>query len=397
MLHAFEILFWSSLAVIFYAYIGYGLILGLLVKIKGWLNLSDFQVSADFVPEVTVVIAAYNEAEILEEKILNTLALDYPAESIKVIFVTDGSDDHSSEILQRYPSLLHLHQPVRAGKIAAVSRVMPRVTTPVTVFTDANTLLNRAAIRNLVKHLFHPQTGAVAGEKRILSEDADNASGAGEGLYWRYESLLKTWDARLYSVVGAAGELFAIRTELFEALPEDTLIEDFVLTVKIALRGYRVAYAPDAFALEGPSASASEELKRKIRIAAGGLQAVGRLRALLNPLRYGVLSFQYISHRVLRWTLAPLGLPIVALSNLILAWQGEWTYQLILAGQILFYLAAWAGYMLEHRHIRLKPLFIPYYFCLMNYAVFAGFFRLIRGQQSVIWEKASRRGTGKTS
>lgn len=395
MLPVFEMLFLVFLAIIFYAYIGYGLLLGVLVKIKGRFSPMDLPPSEDNFPEVTVVIAAYNEADILEEKIRNTLALDYPAGHLKVLFVTDGSDDLSHEILGRYPDLIHMHQPVRKGKIAAVSRVMPQVTTPVTVFTDANTLLNPGAIRNLVKHLTSPLMGAVAGEKRILAEAADTAAGAGEGFYWRYESLLKTWDAALYSVVGAAGELFAIRTELFEPLPEDTLIEDFVLTLNIARRGYRVAYAPDAFALEAPSASISEELKRKVRIAAGGLQAVWRLRDLLNPFRYGVLSFQYISHRVLRWTLAPLGLLVVGGSNLVLGMGGNGFYSTILAGQILFYLAAAGGYMLENRQIRLKPFFIPFYFCVMNYAVFAGFFRLMRGQQSVVWEKAQRKQIGK--
>ncbi|MDX2245403.1 MAG: glycosyltransferase family 2 protein [Bacteroidia bacterium] len=391
MILTWEFLFWGFLALIIYTYLGYGLLLYIGMKIKRLTRSLPAPPKEDYEPEVTIVIAAYNEGIILEEKILNTLALDYPPHKIRVLLVTDGSDDNTAEIAARYPLIGHEHQPERQGKIAAVSRVMPQVTTPITVFTDANTLLNPAAIRNMVKHFVSPQIGAVAGEKRVKSEKADSASGAGEGLYWKYESLLKTWDAELYSVVGAAGELFAIRTELFVQLPADTLIEDFVLTLDITRRGFRVAYAPDAFAEETPSDSVSEELKRKVRISAGGLQAVWRLRSLLNPFRYGILTFQYVSHRVLRWTLAPIGLLVVFFSNLLLAGQGEPLYQWLIAGQILFYLAAVAGYLLENRRIRLKLLFVPFYFCLMNYAVFAGFVRLIRGKQSVIWEKAARR------
>ncbi|MEZ4827862.1 MAG: glycosyltransferase family 2 protein [Bacteroidia bacterium] len=389
MLLVFEIFFWSFLAATFYAYVGYGLVLYILLKIRQR-NVPPANFSDDFYPPVTIVIAAYNEAELLAEKIANTLALDYPRELLKIIFVTDGSDDKSTDILAQYPEVISAHRPERKGKLAAVTRVLPAVTTPFTVFTDANTLLNAQALKLILRHFSNPATGAVAGEKRIRVKGEDAAAGAGEGFYWRYESRLKKWDAQLHSVVGAAGELFAIRTSLFEILPEDTLIEDFVLTMKIAQKGFRVAYEPAAFALEAPSESIKEELKRKVRISAGGLQAVWRLSSLLNIFRYGWLSFQYISHRVLRWTLAPLGLPIVFLTNIALAIDGGWFYQLSMGVQILFYLAALTGYFLENHKIRLKILFIPYYFCLMNYAVYAGFFRLVTGRQSVLWEKAQR-------
>ena len=151
-------------------------------------------------------------------------------------------------------------------------------------------------------------------------------------------------------------------------------------------------YEPEAWAVEASSASVAEEMKRKVRIAAGGLQAVWRLAPLLNPLRYGVLSFQYISHRVLRWTLAPLLLPILLVINILIAVEGSLFYQILLLAQTLFYLAALAGWFLEQRKLKVKALFIPYYFCLMNWAMYAGFVRLLRGKQTVIWEKAKRAG-----
>lgn len=385
------VFFWSCLAIVGYTYLGYGLLLYLLVQVKQrirprvhtWYDESEL-------PPVTLIIAAYNEADFIEQKIKNSLALRYPAHRLSVWVVSDGSDDATPGIVAKYPEVTHFHQPERRGKIHAVNRVMPEVTTPVVVFTDANTLLNPEAVINLVRHFKEEKVGAVAGEKRVLSEGADAASGAGEGFYWRYESALKRWDSHLYSVVGAAGELFAIRTRLFHQVPADTIIEDFYLTLSIAKAGYRVVYEPEAYAMEGPSASVGEELKRKVRIAAGGIQAIVRLRALLNPFRYGTLSFQYISHRMLRWTLTPLALIGLLISNLYLAWAGGWFYILFLGGQLFFYALALVGARLAAQKIKKKVFFVPYYFCVMNYAVLAGIIRYFRGSQSVLWERARR-------
>ena len=240
------------------------------------------------------------------------------------------------------------------------------------------------------------KVGCVSGEKRIYAKEADAAAGAGEGIYWKYESTLKKWDAELYSVVGAAGELFAVRTELFEDVEKDTLLDDFIISLRIAMRGYTIQYNPEAYAIETASADVKEELKRKIRISAGGIQSVIRMRSLLNPFKYGILSFQYISHRVLRWTLAPLGLLLMIPICFILAWNsgaglfGAGLYQILFWGQILFYAAALLGWFLENRRIKIKVLFIPYYFFIMNLSVFLGLRRYLRGQQSVNWERAKR-------
>lgn len=386
----FTFIFWICLAIIFYAYIGYGILLYGLIKVKRLLGFKQKAFDPEFLPEVTLLVAAYNEEDFIAEKIENSLALDYPEGKLKFLFVTDGSDDKTPDIVSTFPQVRLMDSPERAGKIAAVHRAMPTVDTPITIYTDANTFLNPEAVRMIIRHYADERVGAVSGEKRIRSRDRDAAQGAGEGIYWKYESTLKRWDSELYSVVGAAGELFSIRTELHEEIPRDTVIEDFYTTMRIAQKGYRVRYEPEAYATEAPSASVKEELKRKVRIAAGAMQAMWRLRPLLNPLRYGMLTFQYVSHRVLRWTLAPIGLLLLFLSNVALAAMGSAFFQLVLILQIGFYIAALMGWLLERRQLKVKALFVPYYFCVMNFAMYAGFLRYVRGSQSVLWERAKR-------
>ena len=378
---------WLFAFIIFYAYLGYGIVLGLLVKIR---NKSEFPYSDNYTPSVTHVIAAYNEADLLEDKIENSLSLDYPRDKYKLLIVTDGSNDASPEIAAAHPLVEAYHEDKRSGKIAAVNRVMPYVDTDLVMFSDANTFLNKEAVRNLLCHFEDESVGVVAGEKRVMSEEKDGAAASGEGIYWKYESQLKKWDSKLYSVVGAAGELFAVRTELYKPVDTSIIIEDFYISLKIAMNGKVTRYAPDAYAMEKGSASVGEELKRKIRIAAGGIQAIVLLAPLLNIFRYGILSFQYISHRVLRWTLAPVGLLVVFFSSLYLGLQGNIFYMGLFWAQVAFYILALLGWFLQNRNIRLKLLFVPYYFSMMNYAVFMGFLRYIRGKQSAVWEKAKR-------
>ena len=191
-------------------------------------------------------------------------------------------------------------------------------------------------------------------------------------------------------MVGAAGELFSVRTPLFEEPSGDIILEDFYISLKIAMKGYRFIYEPEAYAMETASASVKEEWKRKVRISAGGFQAMVKLRSLLNPFRFGLLSFQYFSHRVLRWTLAPLFLPLILISNVLLALEGHTIYQVVLALQIIFYMTAWLGQLFQNRKISIKGFFVPYYFSVMNLSVYAGFLRFLKGKQSVMWEKSAR-------
>lgn len=327
----------------------------------------------------------------MPEKIKNTLQLKYPAGKLKFLFITDGSDDRTPDIIREYPQIELMHEPTRSGKIVAIHRAMKNVTTEITVFTDANTFLNEDAIINICRHYADQTVGAVAGEKRVQVDDNADASAAGEGFYWKYESTLKKWDSELYSVVGAAGELFSVRTSFYKPVSVDAILDDFMISMLIAKQGYRIVYDASAYAIETSSANVTEELKRKVRIAAGGIQSIIWLKELLNPFAYPLLSFQYISHRVLRWTITPFLLILSFILNTALALQGLVFYQLLLVAQILFYGMAILGWVMEKRELRIKILFIPYYFCVMNYAVLAGIIRYFKKTQSAAWEKSVRK------
>lgn len=389
-----EIAFWVLLFIVFYAYIGYGILLFFLIKLKRIFRNRKQTISSGYEPEVTLFIAAYNEKDFVDAKIKNSRELLYPAEKLRMVWVTDGSNDGTPEFLRQYSDVVVHHLPERNGKIGAMNRGMKLVTSPIVVFCDANTMLGKESIRRIVNLFSDPKVGCVSGEKRIFSKDKDAAAGAGEGLYWKYESTLKKWDAELYSVVGAAGELFAIRTELYQEVEKDTLLDDFIVSLRVAQKGFTIQYDPEAYAIETASANVKEELKRKIRISAGGIQSVVRLASLLNFFRYGTLSFQYISHRVLRWTLAPLSLLFMIPVGLILAINEGIIdfgfYSILFWLQILFYAAALLGWYLENRSIKIKLLFVPYYFFIMNLSVFLGLKRYLKGSQSVNWERAKR-------
>lgn len=393
-----EIIFWLSAFIIFYTFLGYGILLYILVRIKRSASrkTESRRVSADQLPSCTLIIAAYNEQEYMRDKISNTLQLRYPQGRLEIIFVTDGSTDQTPDIVAEYPQIRLLHSSSRQGKIHAVHRAIEQVSSEVIVFTDANTFLNEDALEIICRHYEDAQVGAVAGEKRVFSGREADASSAGEGFYWKYESALKKWDSELYSVVGAAGELFSIRRSLYEPVGRDVILDDFMISMLIAMRGYRIVYEPEAYAIENASADVKEELKRKIRIAAGGIQSIVKLLPLLNVFKYGMLSFQYISHRVLRWTVTPFLLILIFVLNLLLVIEGASPlYTVIFILQVIFYLAALAGFTLEKRQIKIKALFIPYYFCVMNYAVFRGIIRYYQNNQSATWEKSKRKDSEK--
>ncbi len=390
-----EILFWALFFIVFYAYLGYGILLFLMVRIKR-LFVKPSAPDPAYEPEVTLFVAAYNEKDFVDAKVRNVLELDYPQHKIRQVWVTDGSDDGTPELLKNYVELgvEVYHKPERGGKIGAMNRGMQFVKTPIVIFSDGNTLLGRESIRRIVNLFSNPSVGCVSGEKRIFDKEKDTAAGT-EGIYWKYESKLKKWDAELYSVVGAAGELFAIRTNLFQEVEKDTLLDDFIISLRVAMKGFTIQYDPEAYAIETSSANVKEELKRKIRIAAGGIQSIIRLSPLLNIFKYGMLSFQYISHRVLRWTLAPIALPILLILNTILWIEAGLTnftnlYVWLFYLQLTFYVMALFGWYLENKAIKIKVLFVPYYFLMMNYAVLMGIRRYFKGSQSVNWERAKR-------
>jgi cellulose synthase/poly-beta-1,6-N-acetylglucosamine synthase-like glycosyltransferase len=390
------VLFWTLLFLIFYTYAGYALVLWFLVLLKKLFlpgNVLSFQ--NDFEPNICLFVTAFNEKDYIAQKVANSFSLNYPTEKIQYLWVTDGSNDETLDLLKKYDGLELHHQEERRGKMHAMNRGMKYVKAPIVIFSDTNTILGTESIREIVRCFSNPKVGCVAGEKRIVEHTTEAAAGAGEGLYWKLESWIKRKDWELNSAVGAVGELFAIRTELFEEVEIDTLLDDFMISLRIAQKGYKIAYAPNAYAEETASLNVTEELKRKIRIAAGGIQTIFRLKALLNPFKNGILSWQYFSHKVLRWSLAPLSLFMLVFVNILLVYlQKDWTignlYAVFLYLQFLCYLVAMLGWYFENQRIRVKLFFVPYYFMIINYASVCGIFRYFKGQQSVNWEKSKR-------
>lgn len=279
----------------------------------------------------------------------------------------------------------------RKGKISQVNRTVEKAKGEILVFSDANSYFNKEALINLAKHFADKQVGCVAGEKRV-KKSANSTSGEGEGLYWKYESLLKKTDSKLWTCVGAAGEIFAIRRNLWgEGVAQNTLIEDFVVSMKVAEKGYRVIYEPDAYAEEEPTVDMKEEYIRRRRIAAGGFQAISILKPLFNIFKYRILSFQYISHRVLRWAVVPFIIPLALILNVYLLKNGfSYIYFLTLLVQLTFYIFALLGYVLEKQKKKVKIFNIPYVLFVMNYSAYVGLKRYLTGEQKVIWERARR-------
>ena len=373
-------LFWLCLAIVVYTYVGYGLILYLLVFIKRLAikakPLAD--ITDDCLPEVTLMVCAYNEEDIISEKMSNTHSLDYPADRLHLVWVTDGSTDNTNSILSTYPDVKIVFSPERRGKSAALKHGIKEVSTEIVMMTDANTMLNPEAVREIVRLMQDPKLGCVSGEKKVMAKSDSDEAAQGEGLYWKYESTLKRLDSELYSAMGAAGELCVIRRQLMTDIPDDTLLDDFVISMEIVRMGYKIAYTSKAFAMEYGSADLHEESKRKRRIAAGGLQSSWRLRSLMNPLRHPVVAFQFVSHRVLRWTITPVCLFALIPLNTILVLSGEGIiYTILWILQILFYASALAGMRISK------------YFVFMNLNVFRGMAYLLNNTSGT-WEKAKR-------
>ncbi len=393
-----KLLFWICLAGIIYTYFGYGIILWIISQIKHLYASINHRVSdkneLSAEPHVSLLIPAYNEQPYIPQKIANSRNLDYPSKKLHQVWITDGSDDGSDELLRTYPEVTLLHKHERTGKIGAINRGMHYIKTPVVIFTDANTMLHQDTVREIVYAFRDPEVGCVAGEKRIKVRKQEGAVNSGEGIYWQIESLIKQVESKVGSVMGAAGELFAIRTELFQPVEPDTLLDDFIISLRIAKQGYKTKYAPKAFGEENASISIKEEMKRKIRIAAGGLQAISRLKALLNPFKYGFLSLQFISHKVLRWTFVPFAIILLFISNLLIVLQygfepaGFYFYFFML--QIFYYIMVVVGSLLQNRKLAYKLVFAPYYVFIMNYSILAGYIKYFFGKQTVNWEKAKR-------
>ena len=391
---ALKIFFWMGVFLVFYTYIGYGMLLWVLVKMKRFVKGKAVKAALpadEDLPHVTFMVCAYNEQDVVDMKMENTLQFDYPHDKLHIMWVTDGSTDATNDRLSRYPGVEIVFSPERKGKTAALNHGISMVKTDLTIMTDANTMVNPEAVREIVRCFQDPQVACVAGEKRVMARHEGQAAAEGEGLYWKYESALKKMDSELYSAMGAAGELNAIRTRLYQPMPENALLDDFVMSMRMVDQGYRIAYSPDAYAMEYGSADLNEESKRKRRIAAGGLQSIWWLRSMMNPLRNPMVAFQFVSHRVLRWSITPVALlALIPLNVALVLMKAGTVYNIIWALQLLFYLAAFIAWVMERQGRKNKLLYVPYYFLFMNLNVFKGMKYLCSHQSSGAWEKAKR-------
>jgi len=375
------IIFWILLLLLFHAYFGYGLIVFCLSHLAKRKTVAGMPVEW---PGVTIVIPAYNEATVLPSKILNTLSLSYPG-NIHTIVAAQGSTDGTAGLVSVYPSVQFLLNGERKGKAAAINEAMQQVRSSIVIFSDADSLLNREAVLRMIAWYSDPHTGGVSGEKKISA--AAGEAGTGERLYWQYESTIKQWESTTGSVIGAPGELFSMRTFLFDPIPEDTLLDDFVLSAGILKKGLALKYERGAFATESPAISLREEAVRKWRLGAGAAQTIPRLGWWPYPGNW--LNFQYYSRRIIRWLIGPPALPVLLLCNILLLHAGG-VYVPAFFIQVVFYIWALVGYVACRQGTRAGWLVAPFYFVFMNVCLLAGFVGQCISPQSGAWRKARR-------
>jgi cellulose synthase/poly-beta-1,6-N-acetylglucosamine synthase-like glycosyltransferase len=371
---------------VFYTYLGYPLLIVLLAKFFPKARKVDVLST----PTVTWIVPCFNEEAVISSKIENLVALDYPKNKLEVILITDGSTDRTVEYAKSYKDVKVLHQDTRAGKAAAENRAMKFANGEIIVFNDANTMVSSNALKHMIKHYADPQVGGVSGAKGIIIDQKDTAASEGEGLYWKYESMIKNADSNFNSLMGAAGELVSFRSELVMDLPEDTILDDFMQSFNVLKQGFIMIYEPKAKAEETSSINVEEELKRKIRIAAGGWQSMSRLLYMLNIFRRPIQAWMYISHRVLRWSITAFTLPLLYLLNAFSLDSSSAFLITLFIGQSIFYFIALLAHQFRDKSLP-GPVLIMYYFVLMNYAVIAGFLRFIGGKQGGAWERSVRK------
>lgn len=337
-----------------------------------------------YTPFISFVISAYNEEDVIADKLENIKKMEYPADKIEVLIASDGSDDRTVEIIEAagIPYVKALDYKERRGKVNVLNSVIPEARGEIIVMSDANTMYQPDALRKMIRHFANEKIGCVCGELRLVDNTSD-AGGRGEGLYWRYEVFLKNQEGKRGTLLGATGGIFALRKELYRQVPSYTIIEDFVISMKVLEAGYMVVYEPEAVAFEDTPESLTKAMTRRIRIAAGHISAFIDTRALLNPLR-GMTAFSYWSRKGLRY-LVPWFMVFMLICNIIL-WPID-LYKYILGLQAAFYLLTIIAYLLNKAGITLRMLGIPLFFVSMNLGILFGYFRFLTGTQKVTWTK----------
>jgi len=377
-------LLYCLLVIAAYPYIIYPLLSFLLSLFK------NIPVYPPIYPSVTVLIAAYNEIDCIRQKLDNTFGLHYPSDKLEVIVVTDGSTDGTDVAVATDGRAKLLHDTKRKGKAGAINGALGLIKTQIVVCTDANTMLNKEALAALVTYFQDSNIGAVAGEKRVVgipfSDDIPS-----EAFYWKYESTVRYWDSKIFSVTGAAGELYAIRTALLRPIPEDTICEDLLITMRVIEEGKRVVYEPLAYGTEHISPTIHDEWKRKLRIAAGGFQFFQRMKLWSFCTRQPVAAFQFISRKLFRWLIVPYILLLMFPLSVFLVFNSNDNFiQLISIIQLLLYGWAAFGYCYNRNQHRSGLVYFPFYFLMANIAIIAGTFQYVKGKSFILWEKAKR-------
>jgi len=391
--------FWLFVGSILYTYFGYPIFISLLARLKP--QKIKYRKTT---PSVTLLIAAYNEQDVIEKKILNTQALDYPKNLLQILIVADGSNDSTPEIIKKYSQsgVDLLYEPERRGKMAAINRAIPYSRGDIIIFSDANNLYEPQTIRELVRPFGDPEVGAVSGAKRV--EQGNSEVGASEGLYWKYESFIKEQESRLNSCTAVAGEIWAIRRKAYQAPPDNIINDDFYMAMLVLRKGYKIKYVPTASSTERASSTAEGEITRRKRIIAGRYQAIFKASELL-PFDRPMLVWQIISHKFMR-PLVPFFMVGAFFTNLMAIFKTKskngkhrfWNLTkpfnyIFLALQLAFYGLAWIGRSQEKTGNASKLrrfLYLPTFLFNSNLAALQGFFELISGKQSHLWERVSR-------
>lgn len=373
--------FWTALTLLAYVYVGYPLL--------AWLRAALHEEPLRRRPSepfVTVIIVAYNEAERIERRILNLLSLDYPRAKLEIVVASDGSTDGTADRAKQFESdgIRVVAFDRRRGKAAVLNDVVPSAGGQIVVLGDARQRFESRLLRELAADFSDPAVGAVSGELVIRSRASQSGSTIGEGasFYWQYEKFIRRSESRIHSTVGATGAVYAIRQELFEAIPDDTLLDDVLIPMRIIRRGYRVLFEPNARAYDLAVASPQQEFVRKVRTIAGTFQLFSRERWLFNPFRNS-LWFETLSHKALRLLMPLLHLVMVITNAGLIALP---VYRWLLATQLMFYAAAAAAHLLGQRRT-MVALKVPYTVCLLVWATVVGFIYFVTRQQQVTWDR----------
>lgn len=387
-----KVVFWVSLGLVIYPYVVYPLVLFLTYSVtQAWRDLrylgsprnrrTETPVASGL-PGVSLIVPAHNEEKGLPGKIENLRELDFPRDRLQVIFVSDGSEDGTNEILQnlREDNYECILLGDRKGKANALNQAVARASNEILVFCDAGTLFELDAIKNLVRHFSDPEVGAVCGAVRY---EAGSDARQTEGAYWKYESALRMMEARLGAILNASGCIYALRRECFSPIPPNTILEDFVIPMRARRLGFSVLYDPEAVAIEFPASSVSGEFTRRVRLAVGSFRALGDLVRV--PWK-GFTPFALISHKLLRWLVPFFAITLLA-SNVFL--MRSPTYRVALAAQLLFYCWAGLGFFFYQHMRRVRYGLVPYFLFAMHLAFIVGFFRCLVGADRAVWQKVS--------